>query len=131
MSVIDRFAHGVARFPDKPFLSDGSDRLSYAETNRSVSDFAAALHAASIPPSARIALLGQYSASAMLAILAIYRAGCIFVPLNAAFSVEEHIATKRCGCANPSGSCGYARSSYERRAARPLSEPVGHHGYES
>lgn len=92
MSVIDLFAHGAARFPDKPFLSDRGERLSYADADRSVSEFAASLHAASISPGARISVLSHNSAAAMLAILAIYRAGCVFVPLNAAFSVEEHLA---------------------------------------
>lgn len=93
MSVINLFAHGVERFPDRPFLTDNSGTLSYGDADVAVSNFARGLQASGIAPGARVALLTRNSSAAMLAILAIYRADYIFVPLNAAFSIDEHLRT--------------------------------------
>lgn len=93
MSINALFAHGAARFPACPFLTDSSSSLTYAETDDAVARFAAALRASGLRPGARVALLSRNSAAAMVAILSIYRAGLVFVPLNAAFPIEEHLAT--------------------------------------
>lgn len=92
MSIINLFSHGAARFPDSPFLTDASGSIRYGDADLEVSRFAQALQASGIAPGARVALLTRNSSAAMLALLAIYRADCIFVPLNAAFSIEEHLA---------------------------------------
>jgi acyl-CoA synthetase (AMP-forming)/AMP-acid ligase II len=93
MSVFDLFVHGAERFPDRPFLTDAESSISYAEADRAILEFARALHASGLKPGDRVALLTANSAAAMVAILAIYRAGCVFVPLNASLSIEEHLST--------------------------------------
>lgn len=90
MGVKSLFNRGAHLFASRVCLQDGRTRLTYAETYARSRQIAAALQAAGMAPSAKVALLSPNCAEAMLAVLAIHQADAVFVPLNAALPAEEH-----------------------------------------
>ena len=92
MGVRSLFEHGARLWPDRVCLDDGRERLTYAETEARTARLASALVAGGIGAGAKCALLSPNCAAAMVALLTIYRADRVFVPLNASFPIAEHQA---------------------------------------
>lgn len=91
MRLIDFFDRGVTHFPDSLCLADGRSRFTYRETNALTHAFAAGLHARNITAGESIAVLSPNNALAFAALLAIFRLGGVWVPLNAKNPVTENI----------------------------------------
>ena len=70
--------------PDAPAVVSGSTRLTYAELDTRSSQLAALLQQAGCQRFDRIALLMPTSPAAIIGLLGIYKAGCIYVPLDPA-----------------------------------------------
>lgn len=78
-----------------PFLSDSHGTLTYDQVAKRTNVLASRLTAVSAINVPKVALLSANSAAAVCAILAVHRASAIFVPLNASFSLIEHLAAVR------------------------------------
>ena len=74
----------AARFGERPLLSCGGERLSYAGTREAVARAAGGLHAAGIEPGDRVALMCPNGLELLLTWLACGWLGAIAVPLNTA-----------------------------------------------
>lgn len=92
MGVKALFRHAAKLWPDRSFLEDQSGRLTYAEASDRVVRMAAGLRQSGTVAGTKIALLTPNSRDGFCALLAIYRADAIFVPLNASFPLEDHRA---------------------------------------
>ncbi|ATE63676.1 AMP-binding protein [Rhizorhabdus dicambivorans] len=92
MGVKALFRHAAGLWPDRPFLDDGAERLSYAAAAVRARRIAAGLCPGTSPAGTKIALLTPNSAAGVCALLGIYEADAIFVPLNASFPLNEHRA---------------------------------------
>lgn len=91
MGVTQFFERGAALHPDRDCLIDGSLRRNYREVHQRVAGLAGALDALGGAPGERCAVLAPNCAAAFECLLAIYRAGRVFVPLNAKNHVGENI----------------------------------------
>ncbi|HEU5134543.1 MAG TPA: amino acid adenylation domain-containing protein [Steroidobacteraceae bacterium] len=78
------FSAQARRTPDAPALAAADSTLTYAELDRRSSAWAAALHR-DIPAGATVAVLMQRSADAIVALLAILKAGATYLPLDQAY----------------------------------------------
>ncbi|MEM7482643.1 MAG: amino acid adenylation domain-containing protein [Acidobacteriota bacterium] len=82
-STLDRlFARQVGERPDAIALEDGDLALSYCTLDRRSAALAAELHRRGLSPEGRVALLLDRSADLIVAILAVTRAGGVFLPLD-------------------------------------------------
>lgn len=82
----DYLAASAATFPDRPWLSEGSAVLSYAEGLARVEDWACLLAAHGIEPGDRVAVLMPNSIAFALIAFACWRQGFILVGLNPLYS---------------------------------------------
>ncbi len=76
-------AASAARTPDLPAVEWQSESLTYAELARQSDSLAHALAAAGVQPGDRVALLAEKSPLAVIALIAILKAGAAYVPLDA------------------------------------------------
>ncbi|GAA3755692.1 amino acid adenylation domain-containing protein [Salinactinospora qingdaonensis] len=82
-SDVDRlFREAVERFADRVALEEGDRAWTYRELDEQVSRIAAGLRAQGVNPGDRVGLLMRRGAGQVLAVLAVLRAGSIFVPLD-------------------------------------------------
>ena len=79
----------VARQPDAPAVVDGDMRLSYAELGARARDFGGALVASGIDAGDRVALWAPNSAEWIVAVLGLWQAGAVLVPVNTRFKGAE------------------------------------------
>jgi acyl-CoA synthetase (AMP-forming)/AMP-acid ligase II len=79
----------VARHGDRPAVVDGDRRLSYAELAARARDFAGALVASGIEAGDRVALWAPNSSNWIVAVLGLFQAGAVLVPVNTRFKGVE------------------------------------------
>ncbi|MEU8527953.1 amino acid adenylation domain-containing protein [Streptomyces sp. NPDC048629] len=79
----------VARTPDAVAVECGETRLRYAELDRSADRLAARLSGAGAAPGDMVGLCLDRSAEQVVAVLAVLKAGCVVVPLDAAYPPER------------------------------------------
>lgn len=83
------FEAQVAQQPDAPALLQGGWRLSYAELNRQANQCAQAMVKAGVKPDQVVVLCGQRSAARLIALLAIVKAGAVYLPLETDLPAER------------------------------------------
>jgi HIP---CoA ligase len=79
----------VERFGDGLAIVDAGTRLSYAELAEQAGTFAAGLVASGIEPGDRVAIWAFNSAEWVIAVLGIFQAGAVLVPVNTRFKGIE------------------------------------------
>ncbi|ABQ68093.1 AMP-dependent synthetase and ligase [Rhizorhabdus wittichii RW1] len=92
MGVKALFRHAARLWPDRLFLDDARERLSYGDAAERVGRMACGLGRGESLAGTKIALLTPNSSAGFCALLAIYEADAVFVPLNASFPIGEHRA---------------------------------------
>jgi acyl-CoA synthetase (AMP-forming)/AMP-acid ligase II len=91
--LIDYFDTSAQGYPSKTaFVQPDGARLTYAEVEQQSRSIAAALHASGLPATGKVAVYSPNDARAFIAMLAIFRSGRIWVPLNARNTVEDNSA---------------------------------------
>jgi HIP---CoA ligase len=88
-SIPSMIAASGERFGDRPAIIDGDTRLSYAELVDESQRFGAALVAAGIEPGDRVAIWAFNSARWVVAVLGLFQAGAVLVPVNTRFKGVE------------------------------------------
>jgi len=84
-SVIERFEARVDRQPQAVAVECNEDRLTYGELERQANQLADQLHAFGIEPGTYIAVCLERSADLLVAVLGVLKAGCAYVPMDAAY----------------------------------------------
>lgn len=92
MGVKALFSHAASLWGDRPCMDDGTHRLSYAEVAERRTELARGISTLTPNDSAKIALLSPNSSPGLCALLAIYHADAVYVPLNTSFSLQDHEA---------------------------------------
>ncbi len=77
------------RFGVRPAVRDGGTTLSYAELREAADRFAACLVASGVDPGDRVAIWAFNSAEWVIAVLGIFAAGGVLVPINTRFKGHE------------------------------------------
>jgi acyl-CoA synthetase (AMP-forming)/AMP-acid ligase II len=90
MSVISLFDHGAMRHPERSCLEDDLEVRTYGEVRDASHRIALALRDRGVVPGDKIATLSPNSVSMIEGMLGIYRAGCVFVPLNVLNPEDEN-----------------------------------------
>ena len=88
-SVVDRFRDQVRKTPDAIAVSQGSSGLTYAELDQWSDRLAARLTGLGLPAEQPVGLFVARSIEAVVAPLAILKAGCAYVPLHHGDPVER------------------------------------------
>jgi len=91
MGVLGLFDRGAALFPNRTCLIDGPIQRSYAEVKRRTQAIAGALHANGAADGGPAAVFSPNCAALLESMLGIYRAGVVYVPLNARNHIDENI----------------------------------------
>lgn len=93
-TLLDLFAASVAQHPDRPAVVFDAVELSYAELDRRAERLAAAL-AARVGPGGFVGIFLDRSEAVAIAIVAILKAGCAYVPLDVAYPPDlvDHMLT--------------------------------------
>jgi amino acid adenylation domain-containing protein len=81
-SLAAAFAGRAATSPDAPAVAWDGGRITYAELDEAASWLAARLVTAGVRPESRVALLMDWSADLIVAMLAVLKAGGAYVPLD-------------------------------------------------
>jgi len=82
-------AAAAAEFADRSAILDGDVELRYAELVEAARDFAASLVAAGVAPGDRVAIWSFNSVEWVIAVLGIWEAGAVLVPVNTRFKGVE------------------------------------------
>ena len=88
-SLPDIFAEQVRLFPDKTAVLCGDERLTYSDLNERANRLAHRLLAEGVTTESRVALLLDRSVHAVVSILAVLKAGGVYVPLHAAYPEDR------------------------------------------
>jgi amino acid adenylation domain-containing protein len=81
-SVVELFAEQVRRHPEAAAVLEGEHTLSYAQLDARAYRLAQQLQALDIAPASRIGVCIERSIEEIVAVLAVLRAGCTYVPLD-------------------------------------------------
>ncbi|WP_020647588.1 non-ribosomal peptide synthetase, partial [Amycolatopsis balhimycina] len=92
VSVPEAFAGQVARAPEAAALVSGDVTLGYAELDARAERLARVLVVSGVAPESAVAVLMERSAELVVALLAILKAGGVFVPLDAGWPVARMCA---------------------------------------
>ena len=93
MQLIDFFDRAAKRYPERAaFVQPDGDVFTYADAEGVSRKLAAAIQSLDVSEAAKIAVYSPNDARAFFAMLGVFRAGLIWVPLNARNSVEDNIA---------------------------------------
>ncbi len=98
-SVVARFETIVARYPDRLALQMGDERLTYQALNRAVNRLAHAIIAQRGRGAEALALLFEQSIQAIVAMLAVWKAGKFFIAINPADPPARLAQLVQDGCA--------------------------------
>jgi acyl-CoA synthetase (AMP-forming)/AMP-acid ligase II len=91
--LIDYFDASAQSYPSKTaFVQPDGARLTYAEVQQQSRVITAALHSSGLTGTGKVAVYSPNDARAFIAMLAIFRSGRIWVPLNARNTVEDNSA---------------------------------------
>src|SRR5881396_2742427 len=82
-------AAAAERFGDQVALVDGDTRLSYRELFEAAQTAGAAFVASGIEPGDRVAIWAFNSAEWVIAVLGLWQAGAVLVPINTRFKGAE------------------------------------------
>lgn len=88
-SIHSRFAAQAARTPDAIAVVRGDARLSYRELNDRANQLANRLRPLGVRPETPVAVLMDYSADLVVALLAILKAGGFYLPLHPAYPLDR------------------------------------------
>ncbi|MGK3998774.1 amino acid adenylation domain-containing protein [Sorangium sp. So ce1024] len=88
-SYAARFHAQVARTPDAVAATCGDRRVTYAELNRDANRAAHALLARGVGPEQRVALVDDRGIELLTMMLAVFKAGAAYVPLEPAYPAER------------------------------------------
>jgi HIP---CoA ligase len=88
-SIPEMIAASAQRFGDHVAIDDGQSRFSYAELHQESRSFGAALVASGIETGDRVALWAFNSAQWVVALLGLFQAGAVLVPINTRFKGRE------------------------------------------
>ncbi|HEX3094147.1 MAG TPA: condensation domain-containing protein, partial [Candidatus Angelobacter sp.] len=80
--IHELFEQQAARTPDAPALIFGGERLTYRELNRRVDEMAQRISDLLDGPGAPVGLFLERSAQAIIGLLAIFKAGAVYVPVD-------------------------------------------------
>ncbi|WP_166210643.1 amino acid adenylation domain-containing protein, partial [Cognatiluteimonas telluris] len=83
------FEAQAARTPFAPAVESGNHRLSYGELNARANRLAHALRAHGVDPGAAVAVCAERSIELVVALLAIFKAGGVYVPLDPAYPAQR------------------------------------------
>lgn len=89
VTVYDLFVAQVANKGDAPAVTMGNRSLSYLELEEAVEQLAAYLAAQGMPANALLAVCVERSIDMVVAVLAIWRIGCAYVPIDPEYPVER------------------------------------------
>ena len=92
MSVITLFDYGALRHAEHVCLEDDLEVRTYREVSEATHRLGMALRERGVVAGDKIATLSPNSVAMIEAMLGIYRAGCVFVPLNTLNSEDENRA---------------------------------------
>ena len=90
MNIIDFFDRGASLYPQRVCLTDGELSLSYRDTQAYTYRIALALQAQKIGEGSKVAVYSPNHVMGFLAMLGIYRAGAVMVPINAKNGMDEN-----------------------------------------
>jgi amino acid adenylation domain-containing protein len=96
--LLDRFSRWAEEQPERVAVDDGRERLSYGDLWRRSERLAAGLRAWGLEPEGVVALLAPRGASFMAVLLAIWKAGGVYLPLDPEYParrLEEVLAQSR------------------------------------
>lgn len=88
-TVLDLFNRHVARRPDASAVSGGSGTLSYRELDRAAARLAVVLLERGIQPGATVGVSLPSSVELIIAIVAIAKIGCVYLPLDSSLPPER------------------------------------------
>ena len=88
-------AAAADRFGDRLAVIDGDERLTYAELLHEARTFGAGLVAAGVEPGDRVAIWAPNSARWIVAVLGLFQAGAVLVPVNTRFKGAEAVEILR------------------------------------
>jgi acyl-CoA synthetase (AMP-forming)/AMP-acid ligase II len=91
--LIEYFDASAQSYPSKTaFIQPDGAHLTYAEVERQSRSIGFALHASGVPDTGKVAVYSPNDARAFIAMLAIFRSGRVWVPLNARNTVRDNSA---------------------------------------
>ena len=92
MRIIDFFDKGFEAYPDRVFIQDAQVRHSYRQAHQLSHRIAAAMQRAPVPVpvATHVAVYAPNCAIALECVLGIFRAGCVWVPVNARNGVADN-----------------------------------------
>ncbi|MFE6852092.1 amino acid adenylation domain-containing protein [Streptomyces sp. NPDC057674] len=88
-SLPQLFAAQAARTPDAVAVTCGGERLTYADLDRRANRLAHRLIAEGVRPGSRVVLFLERSLEAVVAILAVVKAGAVYVPLDTRYPADR------------------------------------------
>ena len=91
MRAIDFLDHGLRREPDRLALRDATRTFTHDEVRRLTHRIAHALRAAGLKRGARVAFYTPNCALAFVAMIAVFRAGCVWQPVHPRNALAENI----------------------------------------
>ncbi len=89
-SLVARFEEMVVRYPNHLALKTDDEAFTYAELNAAVNRVAHAIVQIAAQPPLFVALLLEHGVAAVIAILAVLKAGSAYLPLDPAFPPERN-----------------------------------------
>ncbi|GHO57934.1 non-ribosomal peptide synthetase [Ktedonobacter robiniae] len=89
LSLLARFEHYAATYPERPALCAGETRLSYGQLNRQANQLAHWLRKAGIRCDVPVGLYLERGAAMLIGVLGIFKAGGAYVPIDAALPGER------------------------------------------
>ncbi len=91
MRIIDFFDRGARAYPERTCLKDEHVSWRFDEVRRLSFQAARALQRAGVRPGDRVAVYSPNGAAAFAAVLALFRAGCVWLPVNVRNPLPEGI----------------------------------------
>jgi len=88
-SVQERFAHVVARTPDAIAVSSPAEAVTYAELDERANRIARRLLGLGVRPEDPVMVLQERSVEMVASILAIVKAGALYLPLHSAYPLQR------------------------------------------
>ena len=88
-SIPERFEKIVKRYPDRIAIKERAQAVTYTELNERVNRIAHAILDRCGEGNLPVAILMEHGASVLVAILAVLKAGKIYVPLDPSYPVER------------------------------------------
>ena len=99
-TVLDLFNRHVARRPDAPAVSGEAGTLTYRELDRAAARLAVVLLERDIEPGATVGVSLPSSVELIIAIVAIAKTGCVYLPLDSSLPPERVKYMLKAACAS-------------------------------